>query len=174
MQEYVLEFRNASFFKKHKTGILWYPDNDGKTRADRMEIFACLETETKDTVVYASPDTVTEDKLIATADHIREKAPQKRKVQIDTDSRILGLSTCEDAQSFERVLLFGKLVPMTDKEIDAALAQIRDSEHKAGKGIWGLLRKLPPWLLPFCGILLLILLIYILWRARSRRKNDLR
>ena len=170
----VVEFRNASFFKTHKTGILWYPDKDSKAKADRIEIFAALDINASDDIVYAQPSTVTSETITEVTDYIKEKAIQKRKTDIDKGSRVIGLSTCEDAVSFDRELIFGKLVPMTDSEIKAAQEKLReksDSEKK-GQGLIGAINSMPPWVLPSAGALLLILVIYVLWRKYRQVKED--
>ena len=168
----VLEFRNASFFKTHTAGVLWYPDEGGKARADRIEIFAALEIDGRDEIVYANPRNINTENLSSVAGYVLEKAVNKREVAIDEKSRIIALSTCENAVNFERVLIFGKLVRMSDSEIKKTLESAGDNDTQSSGGSRPKsLRDLPPWLLPSAGAFLLILLIYLLWRIHKDRKE---
>ena len=165
----VLEFRNASFFKKHKLGTLWYPDKDGKARADRIEIFAVIDTNGDDRTVYQDPGKVKAGQLKGIINHVKKKAVNKRDP--GKCERIIALSTCENAVSFERVLLFGKLVPMTDKEIQKAKEASSGGETTSKsrlQRILGIFAGVPPWALITGGILLLILLIYVGYRIIKR------
>ena len=170
----VIEFLDASFFKTHTTGTLWYPDKGGKATADRIEIFAVIKIDGRDGVVYQDPSLVTPEKLGEVTDYINEKATHARAADIDENSRVIGLSTCEDAVSFGRVLIFGKLRPMTDEEIRAAQKKEQDgaASQDKGSGLDRLLKGLPPWLLPSAGALLLILIAYIIWRMHRRRREQ--
>lgn len=168
----VLEFQDASFFRKHTTGILWYPDDDGRARADRIEIFASLKMDGNDEIVYADPSSVNREILPEVKDYILAMSTNKRDPRLSENSRILGFSTCEDAVSFERILLFGKLVPMTDKEIRAAQDKMAGTEYsnREKQGLLDRIQDLPQWLLVSIGTLLLILLIYIVYRVYTNRR----
>ena len=172
----VIEFLDASFFKTHTQGTLWYPDKDGKARADRIEIFAAIRIDGRDEVVYQDPSTVTPEKLREVTEFIRANSTNSRAVDIDGNSRVIGLSTCEDAVSFGRVLIFGKLRPMTDEEIRAAQAKEREgaASQNDRKGLSRIFGALPPWVLLSGGTLLIILLIYLLWRMHRRRQEEKR
>ena len=113
----VLEFLDASFFEEHREGILWRPGKDGRDAADRIEFFASLMIDGGDGVINAAPSSVKPADLPGTVDYILEKAAQKRGVEIDSSSRVIGLYTCENAVSLNRALLFGKLIPMSEEEI---------------------------------------------------------
>ncbi len=165
----VVEFRKASFFKNHTTGTLWHIKGRSDS-ADRIEIFAVVEVGADDRKIYCDPSTVRPQELPELVEYIRDKATHERDPKLNEDSRIIALSTCEDATSFERVILFGKLRPMTAEEIKAA----KEKDGGAGqdhKGIMGLLMGLPPWVLISTGTLLLILMLYILWRIHKSRRQ---
>ena len=168
----VLEFRDASFFRTHKTGTLWYPDEGGKPRADRIEIFAALEAEGNDDVVYCDPSTVTKKTLPDVTDYIMKKAVQKRKVDIGPASRVIGLSTCENAVTFDRVLIFGKLRPMSEAEIRDA--QAREKEGAASRGEEGLMDKILHWAWLLLPIIIALIIIILLWRKHRKKKKILK
>lgn len=164
----VLEFRNASFFKTHKTGTLWYPNDGDRTRADKIEIFAALNIGGSDEVVYCNPRDVTKEKLKGVTDYITSKAVQKRKPKLGEEGRVIGLSTCEDAVSYDRVLLFGTLRAMTDEEIKAAQAKEQKgaaSEDENSKWFTSLRCIM---LIP---LLIIILIIIYMLRKRQKQKK---
>lgn len=167
----VLEFRDASFFETHRTGTLWYR-TASPAKADRIEFFAVCETGGNDPLIFGDPSSVSPETLPELADHIKSVSVQYREMNIGGNDRIVALSTCEDAVSFERVILFGKLVPMSDDEIKAAMDKEKDgaSSQKSGNER-GLLGKLPAWLLPTAGALLMILLIYVIWRGMRKKTS---
>lgn len=168
----VIEFRDASFFKKHTKGTLWYPEADGRQRADWIEIFAAVDTSAYDEVIYGEPSKISRRTLGKVTEYILKKAIQKRDVAIENDTRIVGLSTCENAVDMKRVLVFGKLVEMTDAEIKAEQAKFRKEESRKKSGINGFISGLPAWLLPSAGALLLIIIVYLIWRAWRNRQEE--
>lgn len=134
----ILEFRDASYFESHPYGTLWYNGS-----ADRIEIFACTEVSAADEIIYCDPGLITEEDLPKLISYIRSESTQFRDLwgvfhsseSVDNSvagsetfsgERIVALSTCEDAVSYDRVLLFGRLRPMTDEEIAAAEAEEKD------------------------------------------------
>lgn len=163
----VLEYRNQQFFDAHLTGILWLAD-----AAYRIEPFACIEVDGRDEVVYQDSGRVTPEQLPGLVEDVLARAIQKRPVSISPGDSVIALSTCEDATTFERVVLFGKLVPMTDAEMRAAeAANYASVQAEQGQGAT---RRAPnlleanPWLLPSAGALLLVLLILRALKGRRR------
>ncbi|MBQ9690743.1 MAG: class B sortase [Eggerthellaceae bacterium] len=114
----VLKFRDAEFFESHDEGILWLSD-----RAYRIDICASIDIDGMDKVIYQDPHEVLTDSLSGVLEYAYAHAVQKRSIDIEPHDRVIMLSTCEDATSFKRVVLMGKLEPMTYAEMQAA-------EHK--------------------------------------------
>ena len=163
----VLQFREESFFREHPTGTLWLPD-----RAFRIEVFACMEADAYDSQVYQPPGSVMPEGLPTLCQYIRERSVQKRDVTIQTGDSILGMSTCEDAMTYDRVVLFGKLIPLSDEEIRALeqknLAEMEQrSEGKDKKGILAILEGKPVWIL--AALIMLIVLMILWFHGRNRR-----
>ena len=169
----VLEFRDASFFEKHQSGTLWYRAAS-PARADKIEIFAVCEAGGNDPNIFGNPSLVSMESLPEFADYIKSVAVQYRDLNIKANDRIIALSTCEDAVSFERVVLFGRLVSMSDAEIKAAMKKEKDGAASQRKSGQGLRAKMPVWLLPSAGALLLILIIYVIWRKIKKRREKQR
>ena len=170
----VLEFRDASYFKDHVSGVLRYPDEDGKARADRIEIFAVVDTNGNDDIIYPGHEAMKRKDLPRLIKRIDKKAVNKRDIDLGSGARVIAFSTCENAESFERVILFGKLVPMTEEEIRKAEEEAGNASSARGKhGILGIIGGLPPWVLPSAGAMLLLLLLYVIWRKlKDRAERD--
>ena len=167
----ILEYRDASYFGKHRTGTLWYRTEE-PARADRIEVFAVAEAAGNDPSIFGSPSSVKPADLPGFLDHIKKVSVHYRDGIAGEGDRIIALSTCEDAVSFGRVILFGKLVPMSEAEIRAAMEREKKGAASQRGGFRGFLDRLPAWLLPSAGALLLILLAWILWRRSRRRRSS--
>jgi len=118
----VLEFREADYFETHAWGTLWRSGDE----AFRIQIFACMEVDAFDELVYQDPHGVGAEALPALAESILSRSVQTREVPVTREDRIIALSTCEDAESFDRVVLFGKLIPMTREATHA----LKEQDHK--------------------------------------------
>lgn len=163
----VLEFRSAEFFEAHPSGTLWL--NDG---AFRIEVFACMEANAYDSKVYQPPESVEGEKFMELVEYIYASAAQSRTVEINENDSIIALSTCETAQGFDRVLLFGKLIKMSEEEMRAGEEDnLREQEEAAAaaeqeqeQGF-----TLPTWALP-AGIglfIIIVLAVFLITRRRS-------
>lgn len=165
----VLEFTKKRYFDEHRSGILWLAD-----RAYSIQLFACIEVDGRDDVVYQDPVLVTDELLPGVVDNIVDRSTQKRSVDIASGDSIIALSTCEDATTFERVVVLGKLVPMTDEEMRAAEAANyakQLAEKDSGGELAPSFLDRHPWVLPTAGALLALLLLYVLYRLLTRNKN---
>ena len=158
----VLEFRKTSYFDTHRTGILWRADS-----AFAIELFACIEVDGRDEVVYQDSGHVSADQLPDVVDSILARSVQKRAVDIAPGDSIIALSTCEDATTFERVVVFGKLAPMTEAEMRAAeaanFAKGQTGQQGGRHGAPGFWERYP-WLFPAGGAFLLLLVLLLLRR----------
>lgn len=168
----VLEFRDATFFEEHTSGILWTKTD----AAFRISIFSCMEVNALDEMIYQDPHGVAPEDLPALFEDIMSRSIQKRSISIDESDHIIALSTCEDAESFDRVVLFGKITPMTKEEVEAAKAENLTAEQQASSEPSAAERKWysplidHPWVLIAGGVLVLFLILLLIARLRRDRR----
>ena len=105
----VVSFTEKSYFDKHKTGELYLPD-----KTMRIDLFACMKTSASDSKVY-NPQSVSanSESFQSFLDYVREAAVCYRDNGPQDSGRIIGLSTCSEAVTNGRVILFGRLSEMT-------------------------------------------------------------
>ena len=105
----VVSFTEKSYFDKHQTGELYLPDKTMK-----IELFACVKTSATDSYIY-NPQNISSntENFHIFLDYVRENAVCYRESNIKNDDKIIGLSTCSEAVTNGRVVLFGKLVQIT-------------------------------------------------------------
>ena len=99
----VVEFKNDDYFQEHKTGALFLLDDTYK-----ITLFACVETQEFDNKIY-NPIVQGKDNLDTFLKYIKDEAVQYRDISLNHDDKIIGLSTCAEAGTNERVVLFGRL-----------------------------------------------------------------
>lgn len=100
----VAEFVDAAYFNDRTTGQLLLPD-----RIYDIEIFACVTADAYDKKIY-SPDVQSNGNMDSFVKYIREMAVQYRDIGVTGADKIIGLSTCSDASTNGRIILFGRLV----------------------------------------------------------------
>jgi sortase B len=101
-------FEEDAYFQAHTGGTLCTPD-------ETFEItwFACLHTDAFDYDVFSPDkyDTESEKEYLLT--YLKDKSVQYRELDdLSTDDQIIALSTCSDATTNGRTLLFGRLEKM--------------------------------------------------------------
>ena len=106
----VVEFINEDYFSAHESGVLYLPDS-----TYRITLFACVETDAYNSVIYNITQ-YEEGDLSALLAYIRENAVQYRDIGISSDDTVIGLSTCAEAETNGRVVLFGKLDEWSQKQ----------------------------------------------------------
>lgn len=99
----VVEFTDADFFEKHPTGTLYTLDGNYE-----IVLFACIETDAFDSIFF-NPTQQENGNVSSLLSHIREKAVQYKDIGITAQDSIVGLSTCAEAQTNGRVIIFGRL-----------------------------------------------------------------
>ena len=99
----VVEFKNDDYFQEHKTGALFLLDDTYK-----ITLFACVETQEFNNKIY-NPIVQGKDNLDTLLKYIKDEAVQYRDIPLNHDDKIIGLSTCAEAGTNERVVLFGRL-----------------------------------------------------------------
>ena len=100
-------FSGESYFNKHKTGILYLPDE-----TYQFTIFACLQTDAYNSLIF-SPGNLPEDELDGLLDWAKENALQYREIRTSDPDRILALSTCSDTSTNARTVVLGYLETLT-------------------------------------------------------------
>lgn len=105
----VVSFTGKKYFDTHKTGELYLPDKTMK-----IELFACMKTSASDSQVY-NPQKISQEaeNQKVFLDYVRENAVCYRENVVQNKDRIIGLSTCSEAVTNGRVILFGKLTEIT-------------------------------------------------------------
>lgn len=101
----VTRFAEAGFFAAHPAGSFSLPDG-----AYKIEVFACLQTDAYDAAVY-TPEQY-ETGTAALLAEIDARAVQRRDIGVTPQDKLLALSTCADAETNGRVVVFGRLCPI--------------------------------------------------------------
>lgn len=98
----VVEFVNEDYFQAHPTGRLYLPD-----ATYDITLFACVQTDAYDSMIYnPTPSDKDVGRLLA---YIQDNAVQSRDIGVKESDQIIGLSTCAEAQTNGRVVIFGRL-----------------------------------------------------------------
>ena len=97
----VMEFLDAGYFESHQTGTLFLAD-----KTYEITLFACIEADGYDSLIYnPGPDFQTGELL----QYLKTSSTQYQDIGVTAEDKIIGLSTCVDAQTTERAILFGRL-----------------------------------------------------------------
>lgn len=97
----VLKFLDEDYFQSHRTGTLFLPE-----KTYHINLFACMETDGYDRLIYSpGPDYHLGELL----EYLKSSSARYREISVGEDDRIIGLSTCADAETNGRVILFGRL-----------------------------------------------------------------
>lgn len=96
-------FTGQEYFESHQTGVLYLPDC-----TYQIEIFSCLQTDAYDRQAFG-PGALTGEEMDAFLMRLRESSLQYREIGVTGQDRILALSTCSDAATNARTLIFGRL-----------------------------------------------------------------
>lgn len=99
----VAEFTDRDFFETHRAGTLFLPDDTYK-----ISIFACVETDAFDAVVYRPQEQKAGD-ISALLEYLKENAVQYRDTGVTETASVIGLSTCAEAETNGRIIVFGRL-----------------------------------------------------------------
>lgn len=97
----IIEFVNEDYFDKRETGILY---NMGDTFD--IKIFAALQTDAYDRHVYYFDKNQSNSDII---NYLKSNAQCYRDIGIEATDHIIAMSTCLDATTNGRVIVFGRL-----------------------------------------------------------------
>lgn len=102
----VVEFVNTDYFESHPSGTLYLPD-----ATYTIEIFACVQVDAFDSMIY---DPLAQDGDVSELLHyVDEIAVQSRYIGVQPTDKVIGLSTCAEAETNGRVVIFGRLARMS-------------------------------------------------------------
>ena len=106
----VVEFAETDYFESHPTGTLYTMNGNYS-----ISIFACIETDAYDSVVFNHTQQKDGD-VSGLLEHIEEKQVQSREIGVTAQDTIIGLSTCAEAQTNGRVIIYGRLDRMSQAQ----------------------------------------------------------
>lgn len=102
----VVEFVNTDYFESHPSGTLYLPD-----ATYTIEIFACVQVDAFDSMIY---DPLAQDGDVSELlNYVDEIAVQSRYIGVQPTDKVIGLSTCAEAETNGRVVIFGRLDRMS-------------------------------------------------------------
>ncbi|WP_294571223.1 class B sortase [uncultured Subdoligranulum sp.] len=99
----VVEFVKQDYFDAHSTGTLYLPD-----ATYSISIFACVQTDAFDSLIF-NPTYQTDGDVSSLLDYIQANALHTRDIGVTSSDHIIGLSTCSEAETNGRVIIFGRL-----------------------------------------------------------------
>lgn len=99
----IVLFGDEEYFNEHEWGKLWLTD-----ATYDIEIFSIIKCDALDEA-YFNPTLYTNTDTTEFINMIKEDAINWRDVEVDSDDKVIGFSTCIDAYTNERVILFGIL-----------------------------------------------------------------
>lgn len=99
----VTEFLKEDFFWKHETGSLYDLDSVWD-----IHLFAVMETDASDPMIY-NVSQYQGSNVSSLNSHLRENSKYYRDIDMRDDDQIISLSTCYDATTNARVIVFGRL-----------------------------------------------------------------
>ena len=116
-------FRDKDYFDNHKTGILV----SGNGVYD-LYVFAVIDTDAYDSDIYPPAPGNTNVKSLV--EYIKKNAIQLDEASADQAEQVVALSTCADADSYGRLVVFARMVPRTFEIIATGYANAYDGhEH---------------------------------------------
>jgi len=103
----VVEFVNTDYFESHQTGTLYLPD-----ATYSIELFACVQVDAFDSMIY-DPLRYPDGDVSELLNYVDEIAVQSRYIGVTPQDQVIGLSTCAEAETNGRVVIFGRLDRMS-------------------------------------------------------------
>ena len=117
----ISKFLDKDFFQEHRNGLL---QTENGTYV--LNIFACVSTDSYEGTIYRiDPDA--EERYPVLMDYIGEHSAQL--TDMPEDARLLALSTCSDATTNGRIVLFADLKPM-EKEDAEMIARYEETQDE--------------------------------------------
>ena len=178
----VSEFTARTFFDKHRWGILF-------TEQETYDVhfFAVMNTVSYDYEVYYPKKYTESENIPKLLSYIKDKSMTFEDIGFEGDNKIVALSTCKDASTNGRTVLFGKMIKrvagvdnpeVPEKVKNGDLAKDSDGN---GEGLGpafvlgaksGSIRYMALFNL-LCVVIILLLAIFVLFqRNENRNRND--
>ncbi len=106
----IVYFLEQDYFNRHQTGTLYL-----NNKAYKLTLFSCLETEGSDVTIYNTSAQKSEDmeKLFS---YLKTESSIYRDIGLRSTDKIVGLSTCAEAATNGRIVLFGKMEEIEVKQ----------------------------------------------------------
>ena len=101
----VMEYIDKDYFDKHLTGNLFMPDG----RARKMEVFACIECDAYDRMIYQVEGK--EGHIMELVEYLKKHSTNFRDIGLKESDQIMSLSTCVSLETNGRVVLFARVNP---------------------------------------------------------------
>lgn len=120
------KYLDEEYFHSHNKGILQTPDGDWE-----ITIFACVSTDSYEGTIYNVRSDVDES-YPPLRDYILTHSFQHDDVppDISDESILLGLSTCTDAVTNGRIVLFAEAVPLQQERAEALRTEAEQNKEK--------------------------------------------
>ena len=118
------KYLDKEYFESHREGIL---QTENKTYL--ISIFACIATNAYETTVYNVTDNA-ENSYPALHDYIKENAVQSAEIPENmSEGGLIGMSTCSDAVTNGRIVLFAKAEPIQQNQAEILLSERAELEN---------------------------------------------
>lgn len=99
------EYADQAFFDAHKTGSL----NVVNGEEYHIKFFAVCKAQATEKVFFDPPQSDKKSLL----DYLSKNALNDEPQEVDTGAKLIALSTCQSAESNERMIVFGVLTPQS-------------------------------------------------------------
>lgn len=97
----VVEFADEGYFAAHTSGNFYLPEVSYE-----ITLFACMEVDAYDRIIYGcGPEADTEQLL----EYVKKEAVQYREIGVTAEDSVIGLSTCAEAETNGRIVVYGRL-----------------------------------------------------------------
>lgn len=100
----ISHFVEKEYFDKHQQGELITFDATYK-----IEIFACMATNSGNYLIYNTSNQGSRE-IRGLLDHIKTKSNQYKDIGVNENDKIIAFSTCSEATTNGRIVVFGKLI----------------------------------------------------------------
>ena len=118
------KYLDSDYFASHNEGILQTEKGDY-----HISVFACIRTNAYEDTVYQVKENA-EEKYPALKDYIREHSVTESNVpELSDDLHILGMSTCSDAVTDGRIVLFASISPWNEATDGDAYERMSYNNH---------------------------------------------
>ena len=95
------EYKDKIFLEKHKTGSLTVVDGDEY----QITFFAACKAQATEKIIFDPPESDNPSRL----EYLSKNALIYYPQEVDASSKLIALSTCQSAESNERMIVFGTL-----------------------------------------------------------------